>query len=559
MPIIPFQTRSAPLKDGPAFVQDKNARPTVDNSGVSNAVGNLAKASKQPELPNELAAPFGALGAVGAAIAKTGDVLSALAMKQQEAKTLYQVSDMDKESGLEFARLMSDATRDPTMDIQAETAKRAAALRQKYSQDETLTPQARTQIDLRLNRWEGQTAAEAMSFSARRDFALARSALLDERKRAMEAQDKPAFDDATKKLTGGGYEYGHALPETDFTERGKQLKREAESDAFERARDSVTAFAGANGAEVTKNNLRNNAFGKVGEYDQKRLEDLADSIEDKARFNFANTVANGLVDGSIISEAKIKELAEKNPMLFTPALQEKARDALRTENLEAAAADREKNGVRNAVELRQRIKAYDPKKDADRTEYFKLAREINVRADQSQAGELTNDLRFKYDPEAKKLPVRPEIQRYVTQSLNAIFDPKNGAIPWEKEVPETVKDSSGNVKIKNGQPVLVKDANGNIKTQFKPDKAAQIRAYDAEAAIESKMLNWYRLNPSATTEQVKKKLNELLPEGTRQGALDVLKRLSPTLPPGATRKQIEAATELPEPDMDPLPPVGIFP
>jgi hypothetical protein len=67
------------------------------------------------------------------------------------------------------------------------------------------------------------------------------------------------------------------------------------------------------------------------------------------------------------------------------------------------------------------------------------------------------------------------------------------------------------------------------------DEAARQRAIDAQSRIEMKMADWYRDNPEKAQDlnAVKKQLREVLPEGTRAGALEIMQKKLPAAQPSA--------------------------
>ena len=147
------------------------------------------------------------------------------------------------------------------------------------------------------------------------------------------------------------------------------------------------------------------------------------------------------------------------------------------------------------------MKDYDPSKDPDRTGYFALVHEIGARVEQTSAGEITGALYKKYGTTPPKVKVRPEIQQNVSKSLDILFDPEKGAIPWRSK-----DDTSGKVT-------------DNLE--------AKQKALDAQTAIEIRMADWFKMNPqdAQSMPKVRAALDSFLPAGVRKSSIRAMKEL----------------------------------
>ncbi len=512
MPIIPLIQQKA-LPDAPAAVMNREKFPTVNNRGVQQAAGELGSV-KSPLLPAEqLSAPFRALGAVGEAIQQTGSVIGALARTRMQAETDVQVAQADAEMEGELARFdqWKTETNAPTNTWESEWQKRMAGLQGKISQRKDLTPGARQDINLRMVRFGGQAQARVMAGAARESFAQAKSAFVAQIDRYTDGQNPEGFEEALTTAEKRGYLYPHEAENfrQRFKDTGERKQKEATATAEKQEYDMHTSEAIADPEKWLAANGKEPWKGK--EILWQRVKNAADARQREVTVASVDEVVNAIAEGTITVEAEVDAWDSKLP----PKLRQEAKQYLRSRDAFAEKKDRDENGVRNAVELRRKVADYDPQSDPERRGYFELVREIGGRVEQSMAGELTGELFRKYGRDASKLKVRPEIEQNVSKSLDVIFDAETGAIPYRKKVP--VIDAKG-------RPV--KDLRTQLpETTWQEDPAAKQRAIDAQTAIEIKMTDWFKEHPDATLPEVKKKLGEVLPEGTRLGALEALQKL----------------------------------
>lgn len=552
MPIIPLLNSRA-VADAPAPVLDKQRRPTVDLSGVSQGVGELARAGKMPELPNSLAAPYEAMGAVGQAISKAGDIMGALAIKEQESITLRHNAEEDNARMEATTGFYTDmqARNVPPEQWKVEFEKVASSYKDRLSQREDLSSSAREAISLRALQWEGQTRAKVAEYSAKTLFKQAAD-IFDARKEDAKATGNreefvKAFQEQVK--FGAAHPWQESAEMRDFERQKQRLDHETKSAAFDTALDGVTGLASNGGYEVTLKNIDGNAWGDFTDSEKERLRNAARQVSNRRATDEMDKLTDGIIAGSITNEAKIDAL--DNPHV-SPRVKEQAKAYLAKRDEIAEAKDRETNGERNFVELLPVVRAYDPAKDADGSKYFQLRKELSARVGHEDDGYLRAILYGKRTAQPPKIEANQELKHYMGETLGVIFDPKQGKVPWKKEVPQ-VDDK--------GKPI--RDSHGRIETKTVEDTAAKQRAIDAQAAIVTKFNAWMKLNPEQAQDPAvaKKKILELLPEGTRANVLDsMIQTAAPKAPARKMSSANAAATaDLPIGGGDPLSGATVLP
>ena len=554
MPIIPLIQDNRPLGNAAAPVLDNQRRPTVDLSGISREVGNLAQAGKMPEMSaSDAAKPYEALGAVGRAVSQAGDAVGALAMKRVEAESDVQIAKADAEMQMrreDFENWKLQTNADPSTWDQ-EWTKRVGSMKQDIGGREDLHPGAKDAINLRLIRFEGMTRAQVAGDAAKQTFALAKSSFVGNIQDATETQDEGRFRENLDTAAKKGYLWPHEVAgyEKHFKATGERMAHETKSAAFDTALDGVTGLASNGGYDVTLKNIDGNAWGDFTDSEKERLRNAARQVSNRRATDEMDKLTDGIITGSITNEAKIDAL--DNPHV-SPRVKEQAKGYLAKRDEIAEAKDRETNGERNFVELLPKVRAYDPAKDADGSKYFQLRRELSARVGHEDDGYLRAILYGKRTAQPPKIEANQELKHYLGETLGVIFDPKQGKVPWKKEVPDL--DA-------NGKPI--KDSRGRIETKTVEDTAAKQRAIDAQAVIVTKFNAWMKLNPTEAQDPAvaKKKIMEFLPEGTRANVLDSM--IQSSTPKAPTRKMSSAnaavTTELPIDGGDPLTGASVLP
>lgn len=508
MPYIPLLKQPGPIQNAPAPVLDRQQRPNIDNRALSQAVGNLGKAGQIKDVDAQIfTAPIEALGAVGQAVSKAGDIMGALALKRREAETDAQV--MQADTSLRVALESHNAWREQNPD-QTTWAKNfddtMGQARQGIDANDKLHPAAREKIKLAGDRFTAlarvglEGDANKQAFAMAKSETIARSSFLEGSKKYDEAAQND--EEALKK----GYLWPHEKAAAD--NRRMRLKEEDKRDAereaemvkaktFTTAQNAAVGMAKNSGEEAAIKDLDAGKFGKFDPLEQERIRNSIQSVSrDRAAVD-ADALVTKIIIGDITHEGEIN--AWNSPHL-SPLIRQKAKDYLNSRDAQAEAKDREENGVRNAVEMRQKVKEYDTTKDPDRTKYFELVKEIGSRVEQSSVGEITGELYRKYGTEPPKVTVRPEIQQNVSKSLDVTFDPTTGAVPW---------------KSINAEGVTV------------VNQEERQRAIDAQTTVEMKMNDWFKMHPEKANDltAVSKAMGEFLPDGTRKGALQTLKQM----------------------------------
>lgn len=244
MPRIPIIASSNPLPNLPGPVLDRNQRPTVDNRGVMAAAGAVAAASRNPQAPMSLAEPYGALASIGRAVAETGSIVGALALKQRQAETDVQIADADNTMTAAQGDFEAWKMEHPDpMHWGAEWEKRLTAVGQRIDGNDSLHPAAREQIGLRLKRFAGVSYANVQRDAAKESFARARSSFVASLDRYTEAQDQQPFEQTLKTGEEHGYLYPHEAENArqTFKRVGEQKAAEAKRTERETSQNNFAA------------------------------------------------------------------------------------------------------------------------------------------------------------------------------------------------------------------------------------------------------------------------------------------------------------------------------
>ena len=515
MPIIPTLNQPGAIKPVPDAVLDRQKRPTADRSAEIAAVGNLGKASQMPDIEGDFAAPYRALGAVGEAVMQAGNVMGALALKRRQAETDVQVATAGNQMESAFAEHSVWRTNNPDPSGWQENLKQTLErTKQSIASNDKLNPAARQQIDLNLSKFMTDAAINTEQDSAKQTFRLAASTYQATVDRAIASKNYPLALEKSKEAEQKGYFFPHETSgvEDRISQSKEQDVRDVKTEEnllkakrFTVAQNLAVSVTSNRGEAEALKALEDGKYGQG--LDPVDKEKVRNSIQQVARDRSAavmDDVSAGILTGQINNTAALD--AMQSPFL-TPKLRQAAKEYMANFDAYKVQQDKEQNGVRNAVEMRRKVKDYDPSADPDRTGYFTLLNEVSGRVEQSAAGEITSELYRKYGTTPPKLKVRPEIEQNVSKSLDLLFDPMTGAIPWRKESLDADK-----------------------KKVVTEDLAAKQRALDAQTTVEMKMNDWFRENPqdASSLPKVRAKLQELLPEGTRAAALQ---SLMPAKPP----------------------------
>lgn len=521
MPIIPLP-KTTQIDAAPAPAMDRLRRPTIDTSEQRAAVGMLAKSGQMPEMPDTLAAPMRALGAVGEALADVGNVAGALALKRQQAQADIQVAEADAEfmqEDADFSSWQAQNLDDPTK-WAAERQKRMDALRGRLFAREDLTPEARDRINILVTRRSAVGLNETQRQADQALFGRAKAAVMDNVELAIETQDKARLESALGEGVKKGYlfDFEAERAQLKFGEVGERKQKEAKAAAFNAAQNGAVTLATANGEEAALAELDKGTLGKLEPTDMERLRSTIKQVAGQRQAEALDAVVGDIFTGKLNSPAAID--AVDNPH-FTAKARELAKRELSQFNAADASEDRRVNGVANSVDLLQRAKDYDKATDKDGTKFFELMAETKRRVPDGMDGAITGLLYQKFAGQTKPLKPREEVMANLKQRLADAYDPKTGLIPWRKTETKQVEvtDRITGKKMKEWKEVEVEDA------------AAKQRAMDAQTRVLMKLEDWGKTHPEDFNDldKVRAKFIELLPEGTRAGLLDKMKPKAATV------------------------------
>lgn len=427
MPIIPL-LKSAPLAPLPAPVLDRERRPTVDNSPLIRAVGQLAEASRRPELPAEqLAAPYEALGSVGRAVAQTGSILGAVAIKRREAETIVQIGNAENTITARMARFhhWREEHRDPK-EWMPRLEQEIEELKQTFAQDKTLTPQAREQVEMSVARWSTNARANIQGEADKTLFGEARDTYLAGIMRATASGNRPEYLRLSRAAEAGGYlsKAQVAQHDTIFDETAKQNARQAEADTEKQEYKAHLDQALRDPDGWLARNER--AWEGKGEMWLRLRERALDQRRD-TRLNAMEKGRDLIARGDITGPKQIDALQ-------LPGLTEDGRLELHgylARKVEVKkSTDRQANREANYVAIWDKIQTYDRNKDEKGIEYFKIATEIDEKVGE-QAGMLRKALGARAFATPPKMEPREEVMQYAMAYLDIVFDPKRGSYAWE--------------------------------------------------------------------------------------------------------------------------------
>lgn len=545
MPIIPLP-KLAYTADAPSPVLDQQRRPTVDNSAVRQGVQELANAQKMPELnADKFSAPYEALGAVGQALAKTGNVIDALAQKRDEALTSKQITGADDAMSLHDA-----AFHDQIQNTPDETEWGAMGndsrlqVRKNLLDNPKLTPAARQELESRLLRWDAMQRSQIQFLSDKKTFGDAKAGLDQIVQSGTESQNM--------QMVNGAYVSGVKLgvyhPDDwarfheAFTKVSEHKERVAKADAFDSFQETAVGFAAANGEEITLKNIDAGLLDTPGhESTPVQREQVRNAVQAYSRDRSAQArdiLANGITTGEFNSPEKI-DAAVKGTALekfVTPEILSAAHQFARQRDAQAEALDREENGPRNFSQMYNQVAAYDRSKfktDAEaQLAAFNLRVELQKKVGVKDDGWLAKQLWLKSNATPPVSKPGDEIKWLVNDKIGKMFDPKTSAYKWQWEKP--VLDSKG-------KPIL--DSHGIPKTQWVSNMENEQTNAIAQTVVRQKMEEWMKLNPAEAKDPAKviKALNGFRPEGAKPAVWESLRPLmSPAAGPQASAGTIPA-------------------
>jgi hypothetical protein len=240
MPIIPLLQSPGPISALPAPVLDRQRRPTVNLGRQIGAAGNLGAASQMPLDGIDYAAPMRALGAVGEAVARTGSVLGALAMKRQEAtdrRLVNQAQSAMDQAALEFRSWQEANPNAPEAWVE-EARKRSEAIMQPFLGMKELSNAAKGDLQLMGQSWQQRFVGGVDVEATKATFGLAKQSYVQRAERAFESGDEATGRAALSEAKAAGY-----LHDVDFemleAKGAETIKRNRERDVSARLETAV--------------------------------------------------------------------------------------------------------------------------------------------------------------------------------------------------------------------------------------------------------------------------------------------------------------------------------
>lgn len=518
MPIIPLLRQPGPLADAAKPVLDNQRRPTVNRGAEMNALGRLSDSFKATMVDADaLTAPTRALGAVGQAIAQTGNVMGALALKKQEAETDIQVAEADNALSSAFGEHATWRASNPDPSgWKANLEQTLTKARKGIEANDKLHPAARQQIRLRADKFVNESIINTEQDSAQQTFRLAASV---SRGGVTEDFANKRYDQGIARAEAAeakGYLFPHevAAYKADVIRYKEHDAREAlqaenlmKAQQITVAQNLAVSRARNMGRDAALKDLNDGRIGgDLSPYDKERVRNNIDAVGRDMEANTMDTVSAGILSGELDSEDKLK--ANISPHL-RPKVMAAALEMVRKVKLQEVRQEKLNNGVQNAVGLRMAIRDYDPVKDPDGSEYFALTTAIDSRAATEHEADLRAELKTKSGLVPDEAKTRPQIQKNVSATIDRIYDPYQGAIPWKRK----------EFDVQKGWIEVV-------------DPKKQQEAIDAATLVELEMANWYKMNPGKVGdfEAVQEALGKAVPKGTESQAFDSLKLANPEPP-----------------------------
>ena len=433
MPYIPLLRQPGPIQNAPAPVLDRQQRPTPDNRALSQAVGNLGQAGQIKDVNSRIfTAPIEALGAVGEAVSKAGDIMGALALKRREAETDAQV--MQADTSLRVALEEHNAWREQNSD-QTTWAKHfedtMGQARQAIDSNDKLHPAARQKIKMNADRFTAlarvglEGDANKQAFAMAKSEAVARSRYLEEGKQYDEAS--AGDEEAVKK----GYLWPHEKAAADaqrlrFKEADAQDAKKAEQEAI--YTNKLTAIQAdpfnAKVEDVPDPILKDRL-------ETQRRQQIRMMKNDKT-----DLVANGIASGAIKSEQDVKALDGPD---FPPAEQAHWIDVLKRGANEAEQEKARAEAPAKSAALEAEVRAWDAESDPD----GEKLRAFTLRKMELPVG-YREDIDNVLDRKRKQLEPEPdkEVHEMVMDSLSESLRSGqfNKELPPEKPADDAPED-----------------------------------------------------------------------------------------------------------------------
>jgi pentatricopeptide repeat protein len=470
MALIPIPQTQKPLPNLPGPVLDTERRPTMDTRTVQRAAIALGASTKQPEVPTSLAKPYEALSEVGSAVAKVGNLFTTLAIKTQEARTDRQAIEFD--AAATNAEADEIVWRETTKADPATWEEHRAATMQKLKADtfsKDLTPQAREQIDLRFIRHDAQSRARTAMASSTKTFDMSKNAHVG---LYIEHMRQGRFDEA--------YEVIDLMEEKKLLQPDEGGKMRVHLDSEKKRQTAETeileaeAIVRRNEDEIMDNPsqwLKDHPTAKGYEPEMyQKLRTMAEGVlADKQRVA-SEKVSEDIFNNVIKTPEAIRKRVDPD---LTPQIRVEAEKVLiNYQQLGQYWQTHKEQGARNYVKYLHAAEAYDPAKDPELVEYFKIVSETAQYVHPTMAPDVINTLKAKRGARPVSEEMRSIVEKNISKEIHKDFDPAF----YSRKVTQKIK--------------------GHWRTWTEVYDPLKKEMYeDAEAELHLKMQEWYQANP----------------------------------------------------------------
>jgi hypothetical protein len=303
MPFIPKLRPVGEIAAVPNAPLDRLQRPTVNLSGVRQAVGQLGAASQMPLDNNDVTQGFRALGAVGEAVMKAGSVIGAVAMKRQEAtdrRLVNQAQSAMDMAAMEFKAWQAENQNSPEA-WTAEAQRRSADLLKPFMEMKELSKSAKDDLALMGQSWAGRFTKSVEIDATKAVFSLAAGSYQDRANRAYDQGDAAAGDAAIDEATTLGY--FHPTVAESAKANGK-LKTEAKAEA--QRFDDLLGFADEKPLEAPGLIEQYHKEGKITSAQKLRLDNVRESAVNRERARDNEFIKTAWMNGQIKEPADLE-------------------------------------------------------------------------------------------------------------------------------------------------------------------------------------------------------------------------------------------------------------
>jgi hypothetical protein len=303
MPFIPKLRPVGEIAAVPNAPLDRLQRPTVNLSGVRQAVGQLGAASQMPLDNNDVTQGYRALGAVGEAVMRAGSVIGAVAMKRQEAtdrRLVNQAQSAMDMAAMEFKAWQAENQNSPEA-WTAEAQRRSADLLKPFMEMKELSKSAKDDLALMGQSWAGRFTKSVEIDATKAVFSLAAGSYQDRANRAYDQGDAAAGDAAIDEATTLGY--FHPTVAESAKANGK-LKTEAKAEA--QRFDDLLGFADEKPLEAPGLIEQYHKEGKITSAQKLRLDNVRESAVNRERAKDNEVIKAAFMGGKLKEPADLE-------------------------------------------------------------------------------------------------------------------------------------------------------------------------------------------------------------------------------------------------------------